>query len=75
MTASQRKIAHRLRFVCIACRFEVNPSPGVTYAGANRALGLYGWRIEQRQLHGSGKTWGPVCNICATPDPKQEMVV
>lgn len=74
MTESQPAKKHHikrygvLRFVCIACRFEVNPSRGVTYQGANKALGAAGWRIERR-----GYLWGPVCNLCATPDAPQEI--
>lgn len=52
-----------LRFECIACGFEVHPSPGVPYKGANEALGKAGWRIEKR-----GDVWGSVCNKCAAPD-------
>lgn len=61
-----------LRFVCVPCGFTVNCSPGVTYAGANRALGLNGWRIEQRMRKG-GAMWVPVCNACARPDPPKTL--
>lgn len=58
-----------LRFVCFLCGFTVHPSPGVSYQGANQALGLAGWRIEHRQRNGQ-EGWVPVCNQCATPEPK-----
>lgn len=64
-----------LRFVCRGCGFEVHPSPGVPYKGANEALGKAGWRIEKRN-----HVWGSYCNRCAATDevirlgPPQENV-
>lgn len=90
MSADNKKprIARRgvLRFVCGVCDFTVHPSVGVTYAGANIALGLHGWRIERRHTKTrkpyprtsdnlDAAVWTPVCNVCATPDPKPDLEI
>lgn len=62
-----RKRRGHMRFICLQCGFTVHVSKGVEYKGANHALGEAGWRIETRG-QADKKTWGPVCNICATPD-------
>lgn len=75
-----KKRSYPLRFTCGVCRFTVHINHGVTYKGANEALGRAGWRIERR--HAKTKEpyskipenfepaiWTPVCNVCADQPP------